>query len=152
MIYQTESKAPIFSRQTEKIERVGNITRENKEIDYNESLYFQNKYDKVYDRVISIMRQHPETRKYDYQLLLIYWAKMGMIKIIVPLSNLNKITPPESITRQKRKAIENAKAGDEYLRWLLKDESNLNIRSDHEELYHGYYQDKNNSKTAEVIK
>jgi hypothetical protein len=159
-----ESNSPIYNIETEEIKdiykyelskkRHRNLMSNSKykEDDFKESLYFQDKYDKVLDRVISIMREHPETRNFDWQLVLFYWAKMGMIKIIVPMDQLNKITPIESITRQKRKAIEKAKNGDENLKWLLKDKDNLEIREDHENKYHDYYQSKNNSNKAELIK
>lgn len=119
---------------------------------FNESMIFQKKMSTIEERVKSILRSDKYARKKDWWLILLYWVKMGYIKIVVPLENLNKITPPESITRVKRRLISMAKKGDKELRWLLNDLENIQIREEHEQLYHNYYADKKSQEIAGVVK
>ena len=116
---------------------------------FNESMIFQFKMQNIEERIKSILKTDIYSRKNDLWLLILYYAKMGMIKLIIPLEEFHKANPPETITRIKRRLIEKAKKGDESLHFLLNDTQNINIREDHSFLYQTYF---HNEKAAEMVK
>jgi hypothetical protein len=119
---------------------------------FEESLHFQQNMDAIEDRVRVLLRSSKYARKKDWYLLLLYWAKMGYIKLIIPQDQLNKICPPESITRMRRRLFEKAKKGDESLKWLLYDEETLDNREKQEERYHDYFAQRKSEEVAKRVK
>lgn len=105
----------------------------------NESLHFQKNMNTVEERVLSILTHDKYARKKDWWLMTLYWAKMGYIKLIIPESEINKITPPETITRVRRKIMKEAKDGKPDLKFLLNDQENLDIKESHSQLYKEYF-------------
>ena len=136
-----ESKT-IKYRPIERIIKEGNKKKIDASPEYSnlkESLHFQKNMETIENRVVSILKGDRYARKKDWWLIILYWAKMGYIKVIIPEEQIGKITPPESITRVKRKLIKEAKEGKEELQFLLKDKENIEIRESHEELYREYF-------------
>lgn len=128
-------------QQTETIIKKGKITPtdrpDNKRI--KESNDFSIKHDTIEKRVKSLLRYDKYARKDDLFLLLLYYVKCNMIKIIVPLEDFKKIHKPESITRAKRYLFEKAKKGDNELKWLLDDQETLKTREREERKYREYF-------------
>jgi len=138
----------IKNTQIETIEKVGSRTEYPDEERLKESADFSLKHNTIQERVKSILKMDKYARKDDLFLLLLYYVKCGMIKLIVPLEDFYKINKPESITRAKRKLFEMAKKGNKELNFLLKDEENLEVRKNQEELYRDYYSEKSAMERA----
>ena len=124
----------------EKVEKVGTGFLDEDRL--KESNDFALKHDTIQERVKFILKFDKFARKDDLFLLLLYYVKCNMIKLIVPLSDFHNIHKPESITRAKRYLFQKAKKGDKELRFLLDDKDNLEIRNKQEENYRDYYNNK----------
>lgn len=119
---------------------------------FKESIDFNLKHNTVKQRVLSILREDKYARKNDFYLCLLYWIKCGFIQMKVDFKDFDKITKPESISRCRRELILESKRGVKELRWLLNDEETLEKRENLKDLNRGYFQDKNNSEIAKIIK
>ena len=139
------------SRDIYTIEKKGNNPEPNLDR-FKESMNFNTKHNTVKEKVRSLLRQDTYARKNYFYLCLLYWVQNGDITMNIDFKDFSKITKPETISRICRELISEAKNGDESLKWLLKDELTLNQRNELQNLNHDYYQDKNNTKLAEVIK
>lgn len=100
---------------------------------------FTIKHNTIEGRVKQILKQDKYSRRDDLWLLLLYYVKCNMIKIIVPLEDFKKIHKPESITRAKRHLFSKAKEGNKELQFLLRDKENLDIRDEQEKKYKEYF-------------
>jgi hypothetical protein len=161
MVIPTESRTPI--RPIEVIEKPGDPfkilqgqRRHKTEIPDNirlttDSLEFQNKFDNVKDRVLSILKRDVYARKNDLWLMLRYWASMGQIKIIVPLDEFAHINAGETITRARRKIFEEAKKNPD-LAWLLTDKEVIEMREQREEQMHDMFAREKTEPNPEVTK
>lgn len=150
--YLTESINPIMA--VEKVEQIGKLTKTDlPNYDrFKESIDFSIKHDKVKDRVKSILMFDKFSRKNDLWLYLIYLVKCGYIKLQIDISDFKKANPPESISRARRLIYSEIRKGQhKELKYLI-DNDIEETRKDQEELYRGYFQDKNNSELARVIK
>ena len=107
--------------QVETIEKVGKNTPT--DIPNNdrvkESMDFANRHKTVLDRVKYIMKFDKLARKDYLWLLLVYYAKVGMIQIITPLEKFAKKNSPESINRCRRELYKMARAGDKVIPRIL---------------------------------
>lgn len=109
----------------------------------NESMDFAKKHETILERVKYIIKYDKSARKGRNSylwLLMVYYAKCGMIKIIVPLEDFWKITPPASIERARRELYKMAKEGDSDLKWLLDDTEFLEEMEHEEEMCHNLYE------------
>lgn len=77
----------------------------------NEIKGFAKRFPKVKDRVLSILRHDNYARRNYLWLSMIYWAKCGQIKVVVPLEKFNQVNSPETITRAFRKIMEEHREG-----------------------------------------
>lgn len=119
---------------------------------FKESMDFKFKHDKIQDRVKSILKSDKYARRNDLWLCLLYWIKMGHIKLLIPLEDFSKINPPESISRARRKLLEETKRGmHNDLLFLLKQDIE-DIRDNQEDFYIGYFQDKKSEEMVKWIK
>ncbi|MEK6935977.1 MAG: hypothetical protein AABW67_04250 [Nanoarchaeota archaeon] len=154
-------------KELEKIEKVGNIKKvyieknhkkeftptsmpsEEKVID---SMDFKLKFDNVKDRVKSIIKGDKYSRENYLWLDILYYSKMGMLKMLVPLEDFQKANSPETINRAFRKIIEETKQGQHQdLRFLLNNPIN-EIRKEREiDMENMFIQDKN-VETARIVK
>ncbi len=89
---------------------------------------FAKRFPTVKLRVASILKNDSYARRKDWYLTVLYWIKCGYIKLIIPQDKLMTITSPETITRARRKLIEDAKKGDKKLQFLIKDNETISIR------------------------
>ena len=138
--------------QTEKIEKPTNYPNLDR---IKESMDFEKRHDTVFKRVESICKYDISARKGKNSylwLLMVYYAKCNMIKILVPLENFHRATPPASIERQRRELYKKAKSGDIKYKWLLEDKEFLEEMNHEEELCHDYYQKNKLSEQAMIIK
>jgi hypothetical protein len=119
---------------------------------FKENMAFNIKHNTVKEKVKSILRKDKYSRKNDFYLCLLYWIQNGDITMNVDFKDFKKICKPETISRIRRELISDAKKGNNELKWLLNDLETLDERDNLYNLNHDYYQDKNNSKIAEVIK
>ena len=125
--------------QVEKVVKKGKSPTERPNLKrLKESSDFAIRHKTIRKRVEQILKQDIYSRKDDLFLLLLYYVKCNMIKIIVPLSSFKKINKPESITREKRYLFSQAKKGDKDLQWLL-DKENIEIRKEEEQKYKEFY-------------
>lgn len=84
---------------------------------------FAKRFPTIKKRVISILRNDKYARKNYLWLCMLYWAKCGQIKIVVPLEKFNQVNSPESITRAFRKIIQEHEDGmHDFLRYDPVDE------------------------------
>lgn len=138
----------------ETIEKVGTKTP-TEEPDNNrikESMDFADRHNTVLERVKYIMKFDKYARKDYLWLLLVYYAKCSMIKIITPLENFGKKNSPESINRCRRELYKRARGGDSNLKWLLTNQEFLEDMDKEKELYNRYYQNKKNEQTVREFK
>jgi hypothetical protein len=112
---------------------------------YKESDSFKFRHDKLREQVLSILRTDIQARKNDFWLCLLLWIKKGHIKLVIPLEEFHKINKPESISRARRKLIEQAKKGDKALSFLLNDEITLENREKERINYQEYYKSENSN-------
>ena len=145
---EVESKNQI--RCPEIIESVGTLRPDYKRL--NESDSFKYKHDTLKSKVLQLLKQDKYARKDDFYLCLLTWIKSGHIKLIIPLEDFNKIYKPESISRCRRRLIEEAKKGNKELKFLLKDTETMELRENYKNLYHDYYQDKKIESDVQWIK
>lgn len=113
---------------------------------------FATRFPTVKNAVLSIMKNDEFARRNDLYLCLRFWAKKGMIEIIVPRKDFNKVTCPESISRARRKLFEEARKGDPKLRFLLKEEETINMRRDRETEVSNYFANEKFKQTARIVK
>jgi hypothetical protein len=113
---------------------------------YKESNDFSLRQETIRNRVLSILKTDIKSRKDDMWLCLLYWIKCGHIKLVIPLEEFHKINKPESISRARRKLIEDAKKGDKSLHFLLNDTETLDLREEERVNYQEYYGKKEVSK------
>lgn len=105
-----------------------------------ESSDFALKHDSIRERVISILRSDKFSRRNDLWLLLLYYHKMGYLKLKIDISQFNKIHMPESISRARRSIYQDIRENKlPQLRFLLDDQETLNIREKEEEKYREYF-------------
>lgn len=117
-----------------------------------ESNQFALKQDTVKEGVKSILRTDMLARTDYWWLEARYYAKYGFLKEVIILPKYKEKPSPGSIGRAKRQLYIEARAGKPELQYLLKDQEFLEKMQKQEELYHDYYQDKRNSKIAEIVK
>lgn len=146
----TETQNPI--RCPEIIEKLSTKTDKPSYDYFKESMAFNTRHNTVKEKVRSILRKDKYARKNYFYLCLLYWVQNGDIQMKVDFKDFSKITKPETISRCCRELVSEAKKGVKELSWLLNDEETLNNRNELSELNRGYYQDKNNSELAKVIK
>ena len=126
---QTESFAPIRSRDTEKVESQGykHPTNEISLDDLNKR--FDKRFETLRQKVIKILKEDEFARKKDWWLVIRLWAMSGHIKIITPMDKLLEINAPESVSRIRRSLVKEAKAGNKDLKFLIKDKELLDDRN-----------------------
>jgi len=140
-----------------KIERPGDpnkgITEKPDFKRFKESSDFVLRRKTIEDRVKSILQGDKYAREDDLWLLLMYYVKCNMIKVIVPLQDFQKSHKPESITRARRHLVEKAKKvkknGEPVypdLQFLLNNQEVLDIRKNEEQKYREYYGRRNFKK------
>jgi len=143
-------------REIEVIEKVGTKVlskTSNPSFDrIKESMDFTQKHNSILERVKNIMRYDKYARKNYLWLLVLYYAKCNMIKILVPLEDFERANSPESIERCRREIYSMAKKGDKELKWLLDGKEFLEESIHTEELVKDYYREKINEERARVIK
>jgi len=103
----------------------------------NETKGFAKRFPKVKDRVLSILRNDNYARRNYLWLSMVYWAKCGQIKIVVPLDKFNQVNSPETITRAFRKIMEEHR--NEGLHQFLKHEAVDDIRYEREKEVRKYF-------------
>lgn len=135
----------------EKIEKIGKTS--NPDYDrFNETINFSFKFDNVKDRVKSIIKFDSYARRNYLWLDILYYQKMGMLKLIVPLEDFAKANSPETINRAFRKLIEETEQGlHPDLNFILKDKI-LELRNRQKEKFEDMFSMEKNSKIAEIIK
>ena len=67
---------------------------------------FAKRFPTVKARVISILKHDTYARRNYLWLSMLYWAKCGQIKVVVPLEKFNQVNSPETISRAFRKIME----------------------------------------------
>lgn len=67
---------------------------------------FAKRFPTVKARVISILKHDTYARRNYLWMCMLYWAKCGQIKLVVPLDKFNQVNSPETISRAFRKIIE----------------------------------------------
>lgn len=67
---------------------------------------FEARQDTIQSRVRDLLEQDPDTRENDNVLILAYWEEYENLLQHIPRSKLRQLTPAESITRARRKAME----------------------------------------------
>lgn len=156
-----ESKTPINN--IEKIEKMGDpvkiISGRHRSKDFKptstpnedrviDSLDFKFKFDNVKDRVKSIIKGDKYARENYLWLQILYYSKMGMLKLLVPLEDFQYANSPETITRAFRKLMEETKRGmHPDLKFLLEEHVN-DIRKEREEnMRNMFIQDKESEKS-----
>lgn len=112
---------------------------------------FASRHQKVKDRVLSILREDKYSRVDDFYLCLLYWVKTGQIQMKVDFKDFQHITKPESISRARRELYTEARTNPQ-LKYLLENKELLEKRKIEQSNYHDYFQDKNNSKRAKLLK
>ena len=101
---------------------------------------FAIKFDNIKDRVISILQFDKFARRNDLWLLLLYYHKMGYLKLQIEVSQFNKINMPESISRARRSIFQEIREGKHpKLNYLLEDTKTLEIRKQQELNYEEYF-------------
>ena len=142
---ELESRKDIY-----KIEQKGSTQHLDIEsVDYKRG--FDKRFTTVKQRVRSIVKNDKDARKNYLWLYMVYLVKCGMIKLIVPLENFNKVNSPETVTRAFRKLVEEAKNGDPSLSFLL-DEETLGARQQEEQNYRNYFAQEKLARRAVVVK
>lgn len=63
---------------------------------------FAKRFPKVKDRVLSILKHDNYARENYLWLCMVYWAKCGQIKVVVPLDKFAEVNSPETVTRAFR--------------------------------------------------
>lgn len=133
----TESSNPI--RPVETIEKKG-VTSKPDVKRLKESQDFAYRFNTVKERVASIMRTDKFSRKNDLWLLLLYYNKMGYIKLKIDVKEFSKITMPESISRARRKIFQDIREGNNpKMKYLLEDQETLDIRNNQEQHFREYF-------------
>jgi len=125
-----------------------NINTEN--LNYTKG--FAKRFPTVKKRVVSILKNDEYARRNYLWLCLVYWSKMGQIKIIIPKENFFSVNSSETIGRAFRKVMAEARSGNPKLNFLLKDEETIERRKDRELEMHGYFQTEKNSEIARMVK
>ena len=97
---------------------------------------FAKRFPKVKDRVLSILRNDNYARRNYLWLNMVYWAKCGQIKVVVPLDKFNQVNSPETITRAFRKIMEEHREG---LHSFLKYEAVDEFRENREKEVRKYF-------------
>lgn len=120
--------------------------------DLNVTKGFSERFPKVKERVLSIVKNDEYARKNYLWLCLVYFAKCGQIKIIIPQEKFHEVNSPETITRAFRKLVEEAKKGDKSLSFLLKDTETLNMRADREGEISEYFSNEKIREKSRSIK
>ena len=104
---------------------------------------FAIKHDTIRKRVISILKTDKFARRNDLWLLLLYYHKMGYLTLKIDVSQFDKISMPESISRSRRAIYEEIRKGDlPELDFLLKETETLEIREEQEKKYREYFGNK----------
>lgn len=88
----------------------------------HETSGFSKRFPTVKGRVLSILKNDKHARENYLWLCLVYWAKCGHIKVIIPKDKFNRVNSPESITRAMRDLVAEAKHGNPKLKFLLNEE------------------------------
>jgi hypothetical protein len=91
------------------------VTTKNKEIisykspvnpdSLSETSGFAKRFPTVKARVISILKNDNYARRNYLWLCMVYWAKCGHIKVVVPLEKFNQVNSPETVTRAFREIM-----------------------------------------------
>lgn len=68
--------------------------------------HFEKKHTKIRDHVKELCKKHPSVVGDYRKLVQYYWYYIDGLPNFIPLELLERLTPPESITRAFRKAIE----------------------------------------------
>ena len=63
---------------------------------------FAKRFPTVKARVLSILKHDTYARRNYLWLCMVYWAKCGQIKVVVPLDKFNQVNSPETVTRAFR--------------------------------------------------
>lgn len=88
-----------------------------------DSLDFKFKFNNVKDRVKSIYKSDKYSRRNYLWLDILYYAKMGMLKLLVPLEDFAKANSPETINRASRTLMGEVDKGmHPDLKFLLKED------------------------------
>lgn len=139
-----------------KIEREGTKTPSPTEFPDNErikeSMDFAENHKTILERVRAILRCDKLARKDYLWLMLIYYCKCNMIKILVPLENFSRHTSPSSISRCRRELFRKAKKGDKELAWLLLDKEFIEETEKMEELFRDYYSNQKYQERVRLVK
>jgi hypothetical protein len=117
-----------------------------------ESDSFEIKFNNIKDRVKSILKFDKLARKNDLWLMLLYYNKMGYIKLQIDLKDFSKINPPESISRARRSLFQEIKQGKHPDLKFLIDKDMDEVRKEYKELYHDYFQDKKSGYESTWLK
>ena len=114
---------------------------------------FSEKFKNVKDRVKSIIRTDKFARKNYLWLDILYYVKMGMLKLIVPLEDFDKANSPETINRAYRKLMQETSQGLHLdLNFLLKDKVTLYERKKQEDKFEDMIQLEKNGEIAQKLK
>lgn len=147
MVWKNESEI-------EKVEKIGKLSPteypDNSRI--KESNDFGEKHKTILERVKYILKCDKLARKDYLWLMLLYYVKCNMIKIIVPLEDFSKKTSPTSIDRARRHLYRMARKGNKELKWLLSDEEFLEDQEVREELFREFYAEEKFKEKARIIK
>ena len=141
----------IKAREIERVEKRGFVTDYPSEDRVKESADFSLRFTNVKDRVASILRTDKFARRNDLWLCILYWVKMGQIKIIVPMEDFTKANDPETISRARRKLVEEAKNGAEELKFLL-DEKINEMRETRAMTMSNYFSQENYRDKVNIVK
>ena len=150
----------IKTQKIERIEKEGTKMPEKTATDYpdndriKESMDFKLKFDNVKDRVKSIIKGDKYARKNYLWLDILYYVKMGMLKLITPLEDFNKANSPETINRAFRKLISETSQGlHPDLKYLLEEDiRNFKERQKQEDNFEDMFMLEKNGKIAKKIK
>lgn len=75
---------------------------------------FAKRFPTVKARVISILKHDTYARRNYLWLCMLYWAKCGQIKVVVPLDKFNQVNSPETINRAFRQIMKDHREHELY--------------------------------------
>lgn len=78
-------------------------------------------------KVERLLEDHQLSRENDTWLTILYWNRVNGINFYIPYSDINKLTPPESITRARRKIQAEGKLLPENPEVLIKRKVRANL-------------------------
>jgi hypothetical protein len=125
------------------------LKKEDKQLDLDK---FERMHTTLKELIKHIVQYDKLARKDYVHLCWRVWILSNQVQIISPMKDYSKIYKPDSITRIYRELIRAAKRGEPELQYLLNDEETLNKRNNLENLNHNYYQEKNLTNQALIIK